>query len=195
MWFCQGGLLFRWSKDAHMLSSSLLSCCLLRMVKFCQGGIFFTGMSVNENPIQAAEFEKFQTKQISRIIQKAHKTTPVKLTGEKYKAEASKFMVFETAAKDSLTLLRILPELKKTCVEAVQMRNELLDMSGQVFVSTCFPNSFHPLLTCLLFFKILFSHCTCLLEIPYAFLVSVFSSFDVSFGRCRKKRRSATAKP
>lgn len=103
-----------------------------RMVQFCRGGLFFTGMNSSDDPIQAAQFERIQTKQISRIIQRAHFNTPVKLTGKKYQAEASKFMVFETAAKDSLTLLRLLPELRKICVEAIQMRQSLLELSGKV---------------------------------------------------------------
>eukprot|EP00808_Paulinella_micropora_P019359 g9573.t1 len=101
-----------------------------RMIQFCRG-LFFTGMNVNDNPIQQAAFEKFQQKSISKIIQKAYKNKPVKLTGE-FKKEATKFMVFESAAKDSLTLLRILPELKNKCMEAVQVRQQLLDLNEQV---------------------------------------------------------------
>eukprot|EP00808_Paulinella_micropora_P019358 g9572.t1 len=73
-----------------------------------------------------------QQKSISKIIQKAYTNKPVKLTGEEFKKEATKFMVFESAAKDSLTLLRILPELKNKCMEAVQVRQQLLDLNEQV---------------------------------------------------------------
>eukprot|EP00808_Paulinella_micropora_P027390 g52026.t1 len=103
-----------------------------RMIQFCQGGLFFTGMNANDNPIQQAAFEKFQQKSISRIIQKAYRNKPVKLTGEEFKKEASRFMAFESAAEDSLTLLRILPELKNKCTEAVLMRQQLVDLNEQV---------------------------------------------------------------
>eukprot|EP00808_Paulinella_micropora_P001676 g19678.t1 len=101
-----------------------------RIIQFCQGGLFFTGMNVNDNPIQQAVFEKFQQKSISRIIQKAYRNKPVKLS--ELNNEATKFMVFKSAAHDSLTLLRILPKLKNKCMEAVQVRQQLLDLYEQV---------------------------------------------------------------
>eukprot|EP00808_Paulinella_micropora_P022319 g81794.t1 len=99
-----------------------------RMIQFCQGGLFFTGMNVNDNPVQQAAFEKLQQKSISRIIQIAYRNEPVKLTGEEFRKKATKFMGFE----DYLTLWRILPELKNKCMEAVQVRQQLLDLSEQV---------------------------------------------------------------
>lgn len=104
-----------------------------RMAEFCRGGLFFTGMSShNDTQEQLCQFEVFQRKQIERIIRAVNSNKPFKLTGQDFQKHANKFMVFQSAAKDSLSLRRVLPELTKISRVAVQVRQGLEDIKSKV---------------------------------------------------------------
>jgi len=81
------------------------------ILRFCHGKVFFTGMCTEKNEIDRVNFVKNLRNDHLKIIHAATTYTPIALHGDDHDAVCTQFKVYESAAKDSLTMRKLLPEL------------------------------------------------------------------------------------
>merc|ERR1719393_1182399 len=77
---------------------------------FCQGKFFFTGTCNSSDAMKKQLQINRQREQQEKIIGAAVRNPPCSLQGDQYTKVSSRFMVFESAAKDSVLLTRVLPK-------------------------------------------------------------------------------------
>lgn len=96
---------------------------------FCQKKFFFTGTCSSPVPIEKQKLINQQKKQQSIIIGEAIRNKASPLRGENYDAVSSRFQVFESAAKDSLLLKKVLPNLALIAKDVEAKRGKLAELA------------------------------------------------------------------
>jgi len=87
--------------------------------KYCNGKTFYTGMCIVSDEMAKEKFVKQSQKYQLQLINAAISQKPIKLSGDDVDKTTHQFKIYESAAKDSLTMKKLLPQILeksyKTC--------------------------------------------------------------------------------
>lgn len=96
------------------------------ILRFCNGRAFFTGMCTENSEIGKAKFIQRLRRDHLEVINAATKASPIAMHGEEHDKISNQFKVYESAAKDSLTLKKLLPELPDLANSYQKLKSILL---------------------------------------------------------------------
>ena len=110
---------------------NMMDSQLSDLLKFCSKKVFFTGMAGNGT---ATELEltakKIRDDQL-KIIKFAADSKPIGLAGEEYDSIGNQFKLYESAAKDSLTLKKLLPDIPELARTVEKTKNNLVTLLSE----------------------------------------------------------------
>jgi len=95
------------------------------LLRFCERGAFYTGMNVYSNEMDKEVFTKKLRYDHFNIIKTAINSIPIKLTSDENDKVVTQFKIYESAAKDSLTLKKLLPEIPNLGTKIVLLKQKL----------------------------------------------------------------------
>jgi GTP-binding protein EngB required for normal cell division len=98
---------------------------LQKLVKYCNGSVYYTGMSSAKDAVKSQAFKNEIRKMHSGFLLKSIENTPVQLSGDDYDKVTSRFMVYESAAKDSLTCQDLLPKMMPLAEKVIALFEKL----------------------------------------------------------------------
>lgn len=101
------------------------------ILRFCEGRAFFTGMCTEHSEVGKAKFIQRLRRDHFKVIRAATTATPIELHGDDHEKVSSQFKVYESAAKDSLTLKKLLPELPELANSFQKLKTHLLTYADQ----------------------------------------------------------------
>ena len=96
------------------------------ILRFCHGRAFFTGMCTEQTEIERIKFVRDLRCDHMQIIRAATKADPIALHGEEHDKVSNQFKVYESAAKDSLTMRKLLPELPERARQLLKYKETLV---------------------------------------------------------------------
>jgi len=99
------------------------------LIKFCERGTFYTGMNIHSDEINKLKFEKNLRNDHFNIVKTAITAKPIKLSGEENEKIVNQFKIYESAAKDSLTLKKLLPEIPNISMNLVSKKQLLAQIN------------------------------------------------------------------
>ena len=108
------------------------------LLKYCRGKVFFTGMQQKGTEMEKQVFVNRLRVDQTKIIKKALSSEPVLISGEEHDRVSSQFKVYESAAKDSLTLKKLLPEIPSLAHNVDSLRKDLGNFPDDETANTLF---------------------------------------------------------
>lgn len=95
------------------------------LLKYCHNKVFFTGMLQKGTEMQKQVFSRELRADQTKIITSAIRSKPITLSGEEHETISNQFKVYESAAKDSLTLKKLLPSIPDLASEIETLKTKL----------------------------------------------------------------------
>lgn len=95
------------------------------LLQYCRNKVFFTGMLQKGSEMQKQVFTRELRVDQTKIITAAIRAKAISLSGEDHEAISNQFKVYESAAKDSLTLKKLLPIIPRLASDLDILKTKL----------------------------------------------------------------------